>query len=165
MSILPIEGYACVYGIMDKNDRMFVPGAFEGWLSEDPAVNVPLLWYHLDGSSMPIGMTTEIRSDDIGLWFAAEIADTAAGRDAAALIPMGGASGASHHFYGLGRYTDDFEQIIESAMIDEVSIMAPGRQANLLATAGIAGEFVSPAIQYAETIEAVKQAMMLVTAA
>jgi HK97 family phage prohead protease len=165
MSILQIEGYAAVYGVMDANSRMFLPDAFGEFIAEDPDVNVPLLWYHLDGSSKPIGMTTKLVSDDIGLWFSADIADTADGRDTAALIPMGAASGASHHFEGLGYYTDDFEQIVQTAMVDEVSLMAPGRQANLLATAGIAGEFASPAIQYAETIEAVRQAMELVTAA
>lgn len=165
MSILSIEGYAAVYGVMDANSRLFLPDAFADWIAEDPLANAPLLWYHMDGTSKPIGMTTEFRSDEIGLWFSADIADTAAGRDVAALMPMGGASGASKHFVGLGHYTDNFEEIVHTAMVDEVSLMAPGRQASLLATAGIAGEFVSPAIQYAETIEAVRQAMALATAA
>lgn len=165
MSILQIEGYACVYGIMDDNSRLFLPDAFADWIAEDPLVNAPLLWYHMDGSSKPIGMTTKLVSDSIGLWFAADIADTVDGRDTAALIPMGAASGASHHFVGLGHYTDNFEEIVHTAMVDEVSLMAPGRQSNLLATAGIAGEFVSPAVQYAETIEAVRQAMELAAAA
>lgn len=165
MSILEIEGYACVYGIMDDNSRLFLPDAFGAFIAEDPGVNVPLLWYHLDGSSKPIGMTTKLLSDNIGLWFSADIADTVDGRDTAALMPMGGASGASHHFVGLGYYTDNFEEIVVEAMVDEVSLMAPGRQSTPLATAGIAGEFVSPAIQYAETIEAVRQAMELATAA
>jgi HK97 family phage prohead protease len=164
MSILDIEGYAAVYGVLDRNSRLFLPGSFDEFAAESAGA-VPLLWYHMDGSWMPIGMTTKLLSDDIGLWFSAGIADTAAGRDAAALMQIGGASGASKQFDGIGYYTDDFEQVIESAIIGEVSLMAPGRQANPLATAGIAGEFVSPAVQYAETIEAVRQAMELVTAA
>jgi HK97 family phage prohead protease len=167
MPVTAIEGYASVYGILDSNSRLFMPGAFTGFLEANPGINVPILWCHQESwQTKPIGMTTKLWEDEIGLRFEGELADTTDGRDTAELVRQGAANGVSHHFFnGDGYYTDDFDTVIQSADMDEVSLMAPGRQANFLATAGLAGDFTSPAIEYMQTIEAVKRAMELATAA
>lgn len=167
MPVTAIEGYASVYGILDSNSRIFMPGTFSGWLAANPGTNIPLLWCHQESwQTKPIGVTTKLWEDDIGLRFEGELADTTDGNDTAELMRQGAANGVSFHFFnGDGYYTDDFETVVTAADIDEVSLMAPGRQANSLATAALAGEFVSPAVAYKETIEAVKRAIELAVAA
>ncbi len=165
MAVLEIEGYASVYGVVDNNAHAFMPGVFSGWLAENPGRQLPLIWYH-SGERLPIGITTRLWEDDVGLGFEAEVADTRAGRDVAELLLMGAANGVSFRFFnGDGFYDEDFNTVVTAADIDEVSLMAPGFQANPLATAGVAGEFTSVAVDYLRTIEAVRRAMQLATAA
>jgi HK97 family phage prohead protease len=168
MPILEIEGYASIFGILDDNLRIFVPGWAGSFLASNPDLSVPLLWHHRDSwQGVPIGLASGFEEDEIGLRFGrGEIADTGDGRDAAEIMRAFGQLGSSFHFFnGEGFLDEAFNTIVESAEFDEVSIMSPGRQANKLATAGIAGEFTSPAVEYMQTIEAVRKAMELVTAA
>lgn len=170
MGILAIEGYASVVGVLDNNRRIFSPGWASGFLSANPDLVVPLLWYHNEGPPgagyIPIGAAGEFAEDEIGMSYKGEIADTSDGRDAAEIMKTFGELGTSFHFLkGTGGYDQEFNLLVETAEFDEVSIMSPGRQANILATSGIAGEFTSPAIQYMETIKAVRQALELATAA
>ncbi len=167
MPILEIEGYASVAGVIDENSRIFMPGWAAGFLAANPDLSVPLLWHHQDSwQKIPIGLASGFSEDDIGLHFVAEIADTSDGRDAAEIMRTFGQLGSSFRFFnGDGFLDGDFNTVVTAADFDEISIMSPGRQANLLATAGIAGEFVSPAVEYLETIEAVRRAVELATAA
>lgn len=169
MPVTPIEGYASVYGMVDSNMRIFMPGVFSGWLAANPGMNLPILWFHKD-EKLPVGTTTKLWEDEIGLRYEGELADTVTGNDAAELIRQSSEHGMQYgtsfrFFNGVGDYNDNMDLVIESADIDEITVLTPYRQANKLATSGLLGKFQSPAVEYMKTIEAVRRAMTLATAA
>ncbi|OAT74901.1 primosome assembly protein PriA [Mangrovibacter phragmitis] len=62
------EGYGSVFGVKDSFDDIVVPGAFSnslaGWKSKNALPS--MLWQHQ--MSEPIGIYTEMREDDVGLY-------------------------------------------------------------------------------------------------
>lgn len=62
------EGYGSVFGVKDSYDDIVVPGAFENSLAAWKAKSAmpAMLWQH--NMSEPIGIYTEIREDDVGLF-------------------------------------------------------------------------------------------------
>ncbi len=60
------EGYASVFGVMDRGADIVAAGAFMGSLSVRPAAKVKMLWQHRP--SEVIGKFLEIREDAKGLW-------------------------------------------------------------------------------------------------
>lgn len=80
------EGHAAYFGNRDSYGDIIQPGAFTRTLANDRG-RIKVLWQH--SSSEPIGLPTEMREDDRGLFVRATIADTARGRDALALMRAG----------------------------------------------------------------------------
>ncbi|MCW2479753.1 HK97 family phage prohead protease [Candidatus Symbiopectobacterium sp. NZEC135] len=62
------EGYGSVFGVKDSYDDIVVPGAFENSLAawKEKSAMPAMLWQH--NMSEPIGIYTEIREDDVGLF-------------------------------------------------------------------------------------------------
>jgi uncharacterized protein len=87
-------GYGSVFGVKDSYDEIVEPGAFVESLSvRKPA----LLWQHRSGE--PIGVYTEIREDNIGLFMTGQLAlKTQRGAEAYELMKMGAVSGLSIGF-------------------------------------------------------------------
>lgn len=88
-----VEGMAVPYGVETRVGNMreqFAPGAF------DPAqvIGRALCWRHDE----PVGVITDARNEDDGLYIVADIADTSLGRDAATLLRTGAARGLSVGF-------------------------------------------------------------------
>lgn len=79
------EGYASVFGVVDLGNDVVQPGAFAKSLNER---KVKMLWQHDTGQ--PIGVWTEIREDDRGLYVRGKlILDVQRGKEAAALLKAG----------------------------------------------------------------------------
>ncbi len=81
------EGYGSVFGIRDSFGDVVAKGAFSRTLKEDhrPA----LLWQH--DTHAPIGVYTEIREDDIGLFVKGKFTEGVALADEALLLLKAGA--------------------------------------------------------------------------
>lgn len=62
------EGYGSVFGVKDSFDDIVVPGAFKNSLAAWKAKSAmpAMLWQH--NMSEPIGIYTEMREDDVGLF-------------------------------------------------------------------------------------------------
>ena len=87
-------GYGSVFGVKDSYDDIVEPGAFVESLNvRKPA----LLWQHRSGE--PIGVYTEIKEDNIGLYMVGKLAlKTQRGAEAYELMKMGAVSGLSIGF-------------------------------------------------------------------
>lgn len=88
-------GYGAVFGNVDSYGDLIVPGAFAETLSfaKSSAQWPAMLMQHggagFTGDDMtPIGVWTELREDDVGLYVEGKLADTARGREAHTLMKM-----------------------------------------------------------------------------
>jgi len=81
-----IHGYASVFGNRDTYGDIVQKGAFARTINNDRG-RIKVLWQH--DYSNPIGIPLEMTEDEHGLHVKARIADTAAGRDALALMRAG----------------------------------------------------------------------------
>ena len=94
-----IEGYGSVFGVKDSYADIVQKGAFASSIkSHKENKSMPaLLWQH--DSSTPIGVWTEMREDDNGLYLKGRLAmDTVKGKEAHALLKMGALNGLSIGF-------------------------------------------------------------------
>jgi HK97 family phage prohead protease len=90
-----IEGYGSVFGNLDSYSDIVAPGAFAKSLEEAKASGrMPaLLWQH--NPDEPIGVWTEMREDDRGLFVKGKLAETQRGKEARELIKLGALTGLS----------------------------------------------------------------------
>lgn len=91
-----IEGYASVFGVVDRGEDAVMPGAFAKSLSELEASGgkVRMLWQH--DPSRPIGRWTELVEDERGLKATGAFnMEVAQGREARALLKAGDIDGLS----------------------------------------------------------------------
>lgn len=80
------EGHAAVFGNVDEGGDRIKKGAFKKTLQERfPKGQIKTLWLHRD----PLGMPTELREDDQGLFFRSTVSKTALGNDALELMHDG----------------------------------------------------------------------------
>jgi HK97 family phage prohead protease len=85
------SGYGSVFNELDSYKDIVVKGAFAESLAKK---NPSLLWQHRSGE--PVGVYTEVREDDHGLFVAGKLAlKTARGAEAYELMKMGAISGLS----------------------------------------------------------------------
>lgn len=91
------SGYGSVFGEVDSYRDIVLKGAFTKSLQNDFASKgrkVPMLWQH--ASWQPIGVYTEVKEDDYGLYVEGEInMDVQQGREAHSLLKQGALSGLS----------------------------------------------------------------------
>jgi HK97 family phage prohead protease len=91
---MSFSGYGARFGNIDSYGDMIAPGAFTKTLKEAKASgNWPaMLLQHgsfLGGDdNMPVGVWTDMREDDNGLYVEGRLADTSRGRDAYTLLKM-----------------------------------------------------------------------------
>lgn len=80
-----LSGYASTWDIDQGNDKIH-PGAFAKSIREGfPSGRIKVLWQHYD----PIGMPTEMREDDKGLFVKAKVSKTNLGDEALELMRDG----------------------------------------------------------------------------
>lgn len=90
-------GYGSVFGVIDSYRERVMPGAFSKSIKAKGAGGVAMLWQHRADS--PIGVYTEIREDEHGLYVEGKLAlETEKGREAYALMKMGWKAGLSIGF-------------------------------------------------------------------
>lgn len=75
-----IEGYAAVFGNLDRVDDIIEPGAFDETLRSKRPQDVAVFIGH-DTSSLPVGIPLEIRADEKGLYTKTYIFRTTQGDD------------------------------------------------------------------------------------
>ncbi|HYJ30009.1 MAG TPA: HK97 family phage prohead protease [Allosphingosinicella sp.] len=85
-------GYAAVFGRPDRGGDVVRAGAFARSLKRGVR-SVPLLWQHEAGR--PIGRIDYLKEDKRGLRVIARLSESAAGREAAALLGEGALTGLS----------------------------------------------------------------------
>lgn len=91
------SGYGSVFGVVDSYNERVMPGAFTRSIDEKGASGVALLWQHR--SDTPIGVYTEMREDERGLYVEGRLAlGTEKGREAYELMKMGWKAGLSIGF-------------------------------------------------------------------
>ena len=91
-----IEGYASVFGLLDRGGDIVQPGAFKKSLADWRRKKSfpPILWQH--DSSAPIGVWTELTEDDKGLKAVGRLVlDVPQAASARALIKAGAVKGLS----------------------------------------------------------------------
>ncbi|WP_454869679.1 HK97 family phage prohead protease [Pseudomonas putida] len=111
------SGYIVTWGSVDTYNTTFKRGSFKKTLSERGS-RIKLLWNH-DFSAMPIGVVTEIREDDKGVYFEAQLSLlTEAGRNAHQLMLDGAIDTMSFGFRGIksGFNTSGIKEYTEVAL-------------------------------------------------
>lgn len=92
-----IEGYASLFGRVDRGGDMVMPGAFARCLAERGARSIRMLFQHDPGE--PIGVWTNIAEDERGLRVRGRLAKgVRRAEEVAALIRMGALDGLSIGF-------------------------------------------------------------------
>lgn len=91
-----LEGYASLFGVVDRGGDVVLPGAYKASLARMAAAGgrVRMLWQH--DPAQPIGVWDEVREDARGLWVKGRLlTDLERGREAAALLAAGALDGLS----------------------------------------------------------------------
>jgi len=98
------EGYAAVFGNRDSYGDVIEPGAFAKTIADKAGV-FPVLWQH--DSWEPIGVSTEMTEDDMGLYVKAAVSrEVARGREALGLMKLGALTGLSIGFQTIQQRLD-----------------------------------------------------------
>lgn len=92
-SEMTFSGYGAVFGNVDSYGDVIAKGAFESTLAEAKTSGVwPVMLSQHGGmfgdDSTPIGIYTEMREDDHGLWVEGKLANTPRGKEAYELLKM-----------------------------------------------------------------------------
>lgn len=91
-----VQGYASVFGLLDRGGDIVLPGAFKQSIADwkRKKKSVPMLWQH--SSAEPIGVWTDLAEDERGLKATGTlIMDVPKAAEARALIKGGAVSGLS----------------------------------------------------------------------
>jgi len=124
------SGYASVFGNVDKHGDRIMPGAFASTLAE----RRPKMLYQHEFKK-PIGVWTECREDDHGLYVEGTLADTTLGREVYNLLSMGAIESLSVAFVGNDKRPNDHGgNDIHSCELFEISVVTfPANTAALIA--------------------------------
>ena len=116
-----IEGYASIFGNIDKGGDVVMPGAYAISLAKKPKVK--MLWQH--DPHTPIGVWDEVREDEKGLWVKGRIlGDVEKGREALALLGAGAIDGLSIGYRTVKANRDaKGNRLLEQVEIWEVSLV------------------------------------------
>lgn len=127
----PIEGYACLFGVMDLGRDMVLPGAFAQSLARQGPGGVRLLYQH--DPAEPIGVWSEMFEDARGLYVRGALSPhVTRARECAALVRDGALDGLSIGFKTVEARTDPKARVRRIARVElwEVSVvtfpMQPG---------------------------------------
>lgn len=120
------EGYASVFGTLDHHRDVVVRGAFFKTLRAwKLAGKMPkMLWQH--EPQAPIGIWTDMREDQRGLWVKGQLAlETQKGREAYHLLKMGAIDGLSIGFRAIKAAKDPTRKarLIQDVDLIEVSLV------------------------------------------
>lgn len=84
-----ISGHAAMFGTLDHDDDIILPGAFADSIKRKHEQNlIKFLWQH--NHQLPLGPLVEIEEDAVGLRFRGEVLDTSFGEDALKMLLTNG---------------------------------------------------------------------------
>lgn len=116
------SGYGSVFGNEDSYGEVVAPGAFTDSLAQIAAKGrpVPVLWQHM--SSAPIGVYTQLKQDEQGLYVEGRLLkdDVAQAREAYALLKAGAVSGLSIGYWVRKSSQDEVTGIVTLLAVDLV---------------------------------------------
>lgn len=113
------EGYASVYDVIDAFGDIVERGAFTKTLSASQRSGImpAMLWQH--DTTQPIGVWTEIQSDEYGLRVTGQLADTTLGNEAYTLMKLGALSGLS---IGYSVVLAEYDRERDARLLKEISL-------------------------------------------
>lgn len=117
-----IEGYASVFGNVDKGGDKVMPGAFVESLTKarQTGRSVKMLWQH--DPSQPIGVWEDLAEDAKGLWGKGRLVmDVPKARETLALMKAGAISGLSIGYVTKSSEPDGNYRLLKSVDLYEVS--------------------------------------------
>lgn len=86
---MTFSGYGAVFGNVDSWGDVVSKGAFVATIKEAKATGKwPAMLVSHNGQSMPVGVYTEMKEDDRGLWVEGKLANTERGREIYELMKM-----------------------------------------------------------------------------
>jgi HK97 family phage prohead protease len=144
-----IEGYASLFGRLDRGRDRVMPGAFRASLARRGAGGVRLLWQHDPGE--PIGRWLDVREDARGLFVRGVLVpEVKRGREAMALLSAGALDGLSIGFRTVkARRVGGARELVEVDLW-EISIVTfpllDGARAAVRPAVGPPGEAGAPAL-------------------
>lgn len=120
------EGYASVFGVEDFYGDVVVKGAFTNTLAKHKAAGTlpAMLWQH--NAHKPIGVYTEMREDDKGLYVKGKfVLEAEGGKAAYELLKAGAINGLSIGFHTVDSEFDEKKKVRNVKEIDlwEVSLV------------------------------------------
>lgn len=138
--VVEIEGYASLWGVADLNGDVVARGAFSASLAERAAAGIRMLHQH-EGRS-PVGIWSDMREDDRGLWVRGRIMDwSAEGRFAQALARARALDGLSIGFRGRRARREGRLRVLVEVDLWEVSLvtfpMLPGARFSVTPSAAV----------------------------
>ena len=116
---MTFSGYGSVFGVLDAYDDIIEPGAFSATISQFKSSGVwPAMlaqhggWRGSSQDMTPVGVWTEMREDDHGLYVEGKLADTPRGRELYTLMKM--TPRPAINGLSIGYYVTDFrdEEIV-----------------------------------------------------
>lgn len=117
-----IEGYASVFGNVDRGGDKVMPGAFAESLAKarQTGRKVKMLWQHNPGQ--PIGVWDDLAEDAKGLWVKGRlIMEVAQAREAHALMKAGALGGLSIGYTTKASEPDGNVRLLKSVDLYEIS--------------------------------------------
>lgn len=117
-----IEGYACVFGNVDKGSDVILPGAFQDSISSG---EMPRFLKQHELYSNPLGTIDSVSEDSRGLLFTGRIPrNTDDGRNMIPLIKMGALKGVSIGFAPIDtEFREDGVRVIKEIDLMEISLV------------------------------------------
>jgi hypothetical protein len=116
---MKFAGYAAIFGHPDRGGDVVRAGAFARALKQTPGA-VPLLWQHEAGR--PIGRIEYLKEDKRGLRVIAQLSESAAGKEAAALLKDGAVGGLSFGYRVRGARGEKPRELTDLELV-EVSLV------------------------------------------
>lgn len=141
-----LEGYASVFGVVDRGGDVVLPGAYAASLTRMAASGgrVRMLWQH--DPAQPIGVWDEVREDARGLWVKGRLlTELEKGREAAALLAAGAIDGLSigYRTVRAERGPQGRRRLAEVELWEVSLVTFPMLPAARVAVKGAAGELVA----------------------
>lgn len=118
------EGYASIFGVVDRGDDIVEKGAFRRSLSERPANRVKMLYQH--DAEQPIGVYKEIREDDRGLYVKGQLLEKVQkGAEVLELLRVGAIDGLSIGYQTIKSMRDESTGVRRLLDVDlwEISVV------------------------------------------
>ena len=118
------EGYGAVFDVVDKGGDVVQKGAFLTSLSELSAKGrkPKMLWQH--DANKPIGVYTEVREDDHGLYVKGRLLlDTVSGQEAHSRLKAGAIDGLSIGYRTIDADPYDGVRVLKEIQLWEVSLV------------------------------------------